>query len=147
MCKKLLDQLYDNRLLGTKEEFEKFEESLNAISEVVLENDIPELCSIFDDETEDEEVMFGLIHLIETFSSDKAFELIILGISNMLENAMNWAKIIIYRCLNDDLSRMMLKKAIDSADFKTKQEIKSLLNSIKQEDYDKFSVLIEEVLE
>ena len=147
MNKKLIEQLYNSRLLRTREELEEFEESLKEISKVIQENDIPELCKVFDDQTENEEVMFGLIHLIESFSSEKAFKLTTLAISQMLENAMNWAKIIIYRCLNDDSSRIMLKKAVGSADSKTKQTMKSLLNSIKIEDYDKFGLLIDEILE
>ena len=147
MNKKLIEQLYNSRLLRTREELEEFEESLKEISKEIQENDIPELCKVFDDQTENEDVMFGLIHLIESFSSEKAFKLTTLAISQMLENAMNWAKILIYRCLNDDSSRIMLKKAVGSADSKTKQTMKSLLNSIKIEDYDKFGLLIDEILE
>ncbi len=147
MDKGLIEQLYENRLLRTREEFEKFEEGLNILSEVIQENDIFELCSVFDDNTMDEEVMFGLIHLIELFSSEKAFEFTVLGVSNMKGNAVNWAKIIIYRCLNDDFSRKMLKKAINKVDSKTKQLVYLLLNSIKKEDYNKFGELIDDVID
>ena len=146
MHEKLQEQLYNNRLLRTKEEFENFEKSLNELSEVIEENDIPELCMIFDDKTEDDEVMFGLLHLIESFSSEKAFRLTIMGVSQMLENAGNWAKIVIYRCLNDDCSRAMFKKAMESVDVQTQKVIESLLYYIKKEDYNKFGMFIDEVL-
>ncbi|NBI73545.1 hypothetical protein D3Z50_21495 [Clostridiaceae bacterium] len=146
MCERLLEQLYNNRLLRTKEEFENFEKGLNELSEVIEENDIPKLCMIFDDETKDDEVMFGLLHLIESFSSEKAFRLTVMGVSQMLENTKNWAKIIIYRCLNDNYSRTMLKKAIESVDVQTQKVIKLLLDCIKKEDYNKFGMFIDEVL-
>lgn len=144
--KKLIEELYNNRLLRTYEELEKFEENLNAISKVVKEEDILDLCKVFDDNTKDDEVMFGLIHLIEIFSSEKAFEFTVIGIANMTTSAIGWAKIIIYRCLNNDFSRGMLKKAISFAEFSIQQKVISLLNIIKTEDFDKFGMSINEVL-
>lgn len=144
--KKLIEELYNNRLLRTYKELEKFEENLNAISKVVKEEDIPDLCKVFDDNTKDDEVMFGLIHLIEIFSSEKAFEFTVIGIANMTTSAIGWAKIIIYRCLNNDFSRGMLKKAISFAEFSIQQKVISLLNIIKTEDFDKFGMSIDEVL-
>lgn len=146
MKKKIIEELYKNRLLNTSEEFEKFEKSLNEISEMIQEEDILDLCKVFDDNTGDDELMFGLIHLIEVFSSERAFELTVLGVVNMMKSAPNWAKIIIYRCLNDDFARNMLKKAINNAESQVKQSIISLLNIIKNEDFNKFGMVIDEVL-
>lgn len=146
MKKKIIEELYKNRLLNTNKEFEKFEESLNEISEMIQEEDILDLCKVFDDNTRDDEMMFGLIHLIEMFSSERAFELTVLGVVNMMTSAPNWAKIIIYRCLNDDFARNMLRKAISHVEFQVQQSIISLLNVIKTEDFDKFGMAIDEVL-
>ena len=147
MKKAILEELYRNRLLNTKEESEKFVNSINEMSEVVEEEDIVELCKVFDDDTKDDEIMFELVHLIEVFSSEKAFELTILGIANMVSTAQKWAKILVYRCLNDDFSRNMLKKAINLAEFQVQQVIISLLDIIKIEDFDKFGIYINEVLD
>lgn len=146
MNKKIIQELYENRLLSSNEEFERFENSLNKMAEVIKEDDIFELCKVFDDNTRDDEMMFGLIHLIETFSSEKAFENTVLGVVNMMETAMNWAKIIIYRCLNDDFSKDMLKNAIIKADYQVNQSIVSLLYVIKQEDEEKFGSAIDYIL-
>ena len=147
MEKELINQLYNNRLLRNRQEIEKFEEGLDMASEAIQEDDISELCSIFDDNTMDDEVMFGLVHLIEIFSSEKAFKSTVLGIGKMIKISPYWARIIIYRCLNDDFSRKMLKNAIDNADTDLKQKIKLLLYDIKNEDYDKFGALIDEIME
>ena len=84
MEKELINQLYNNRLLRNRQEIEKFEEGLELASQAIQEDDISELCSIFDDNTMDDEVMFGLVHLIEIFSSEKAFESTVLGIGKMI---------------------------------------------------------------
>lgn len=146
MNKQIVEELYKNRLLVTNEEVVKFENSLNEIAQVIEEDDILDLCNVFDDNTKDDEMMFGVIHLIESFSSERAFELTVLGVVNMMESALNWAKIIMYRCLNDDFSRDMLKNAISKMDFQGKQSIEGLLSSIKKEDGDKFGSAIDYVL-
>ena len=146
MKKLMIGELYKNRLLNTKEELMNFEEGLNVIVEMLQEEDIPDLCRVFDDNTKDDEVMFGLIHLIELFSSEKAFVYTVLGIANMMVTAPNWAKIIIYRCLNDDFSRSMLKNAITLVEPQVQQLIISLLNGIKREDSEKFGADIDKVL-
>ena len=48
--------------MRTNGEIEKFEKALNEISKVVKEEDIPGLCKVFNDNTRNDEVMFGLIH-------------------------------------------------------------------------------------
>ena len=123
----LIEELYKNRLMRTNGEIEKFEKALNEISKVVKEEDIPGLCKVFNDNTRHDEVMFGLIHL-------------------MLEQASGWAKIIIYRCLNNDFARNMLKNAVNTAELQVQQKIVSLLNVIKEEDFDNFGMAVNEIL-
>lgn len=147
MKKEIFKQLYDNRLMRTEEEIDKFEDGLNELSETIQEMDILELCTVFDDNTEEDEVMFGVIHLIELFSSEKAFEYTVVGISNIIETALNWAKIIVYRCLNDVFSKNMLKVAINNADQRVQQAMQQLLYEIRTEDYDRFGLVIDDILE
>lgn len=147
MKKEIFKQLYDNRLMRTEEEIYKFEDGLNELSETIQEMDILELCTVFDDNTEEDEVMFGVIHLIELFSSEKAFEYTVVGISNIIETALNWAKIIVYRCLNDVFSKNMLKVAINNADQRVQQAMQQLLYEIRTEDYDRFGLVIDDILE
>lgn len=61
-----MKRLYNHRLLENENEVRDFNESL---MEVIAYNDvsvITELCFVLDDETEQFEVMFGLIHGIES---------------------------------------------------------------------------------
>ena len=58
-----------NALLTNK--FLLVEDNLEKLAETFTETDIIELCSVFDDKTNDSEVMFGAIHLLETLSTKK----------------------------------------------------------------------------
>lgn len=146
MMEKLINELYENRLMNTDEEVEKFEEISCKLFEVMQEDDILALCRVFDDNTNDHEMMFGLVHLIETFSSEKAFQLTVSGIADMNVTAPEWAKIIVYRILNHAPSRQMFKKAVGASDIQTQQIIIALLNTIKSEDSDRFGVAVDEVI-
>ncbi|MEE0060861.1 MAG: Imm30 family immunity protein [Acutalibacteraceae bacterium] len=126
---------------------EKFEDISSDLFEVMHEEDIVDLCRVFDDNTDNHEMMFGLVHLIEAFSSDKAFEFTVLGVANMTVTAPEWAKIIMYRCLNHLPSRKMLKKAISVSNIKTQKTIISLLNTIKSDDADRFGIAVDEVID
>lgn len=143
---KLIDDLYKNRLLNTDEKIERFEEDLNKLAEEFEEEYIADVCRVFDDNTREHEMMFGLIHLIEAFSSERAFELTVSGVADMTESAIEWAKIIMYRILNHSPSRIKLKKAISVSEDKTQQVITALLNTIKAEDFDRFSEAVDEIL-
>ena len=143
---KLIDELYENRLLDTDEKIEGFEEALDKLAEEFEEEYIADVCRVFDDNAREQEMMFGLIHLIEAFSSERAFELTALGVAGMTDTAIEWAKIIMYRILNHSPSRKMLKKAISVSEDKTRQAITNLLNTIKAEESDRFSVAVDEVL-
>ena len=133
MQKEIYTNLYDNRLLKNNEEIEIFEENLELLSETFTEEDIIELCSVFDDKTQDVEVMFGAIHLLETLSSEKAFENTINGVVEMSYKAPEWSNIIICRCLNDEFSVQMISKVQNKVDIKTYDRFKELLFRIKED--------------
>ena len=59
---KLINQLINSRKLSSNEEYAQFEDALIKLQGNVKANDICMLCNVFYDNTEDEEVMFGLVH-------------------------------------------------------------------------------------
>lgn len=63
--KEHLNRLYDNRLLENENEIQEFNESCIRVIECNDVSIIPDLCLVFDDDTEQPEVMFSLIHGIE----------------------------------------------------------------------------------
>ncbi len=146
MKDQIYTELFDNRMLSTDIEIEKFEHNLELLSVDFSEEDIIGLCLTFEDKTRNSEVMFGAIHLLETLSSDLAYENTIKGVVNMFNSSPEWAKIIMYRILNDELSVQMIKKIYNRFDKNISEKFKHILEVIKMEDSEKFGKSIDEIL-
>ena len=129
MQKEIYINLYNSRLLANNNEIEIFEQNLELLSETFNEEDIIELCSIFEDKTQNVEVMFGAIHLLETLSSEMAFENTIKGVVEMSYTSPEWAKIITYRCLNDEFAVQMINQVKNRLDIKTSDKFKEILRN------------------
>jgi len=130
MKKTLYNNLWNNRLLKNSNEIAIFEENLIELTENFGEDDIIELCQILDDKTDDSEVMFGIIHLLETLSTKQAFINTVIGVVKMKSRSPEWAKIIIRRCLNDEYSAKMLKEIYAILDDEIRIEFSKLLKEL-----------------
>ena len=69
--KNQIQQLINSRKLSTDEEYVLFEGALQALHLNITIDDITEICKAFDDDTKDDEVMFGIIHLIEQLQGEE----------------------------------------------------------------------------
>ena len=147
MDNEIYNNLLNNRLLNDNSEIEKYEHALELLAETFSENDIVQLCSTLDDKTHDTEVMFGTIHLLESLSSELSFENTIVGVVNLYNTSPEWAKVIVYRCLNDDFSVKMIKKIISQLDSKIKKQFIEILEVIKTEDCERFGKSVDEILD
>ena len=145
MNQALYTKLYENRLLKNDVQIATFEECLNQLTDDFKEDDIVELCQILDDNTMEYEVMFGVIHLLETFSSEEAFASTIVGIVKIKNHSPIWAKTITYRCLNDAFSIEMINKILPTLHKEIKGGFYDLLSEIKAEDGQKFGDSINEI--
>lgn len=105
-----------------------------------------ELCSTFEDKTHNSEVMFSAVHLLETLSSEIAFENTIKGVVSMSNSSPEWANIIIYRCLNDEFSVQIIKKVYSRLENKISSKFKKILEEIKKDDADRFGKTVDEIL-
>ena len=142
----IYNNLYNNRLLRNNAEIENYERCLALLADSFTEDDIIELCSTFDDNTQNSEVMFNAIHLLETLSTDLAFINTICGVVAMNTSAPEWGNIIIYRCLNDDYSVNEIKKIFTQLEDEVKTHFAIILKKIKEEDYDRFGEKIDYIL-
>ena len=138
MNQTLYTKLYKNRLLKNNVQISAFEECLNQLADDFKEDDIIELCQILDDDTMEFEVMFGVIHLLETLSSEEAFVSTIQGIHKIKKHSPIWAKTITYRCLNDEFSIEMINKILPTLHKEIKDGFYDLLSDIKAEDEQRF---------
>ncbi len=147
MKDEIFKNLYDNRMLSNNSEIEKYEYNLNELSTNFSEEDIIRLCLTFEDKTQNSEVMFGAIHLLESLSSELAYKNTIIGVVNMYITAPEWANIIIYRLLNDEFSVQMIKCIYNRIGKNISIKFKQILETIKKEDYDKFGKSIDVILD
>jgi hypothetical protein len=138
--------LKNNRLLRDDGEYDEFEIALNYLSDKGDYHIINELCMAFDDNIENDEVMFGIIHLLESFEGEEGLKRLAVAIPLMLESAKNWAKILHYRILNDAPSRQQYIDILKILDGETLEVILGILKEIKQEDPDEFSDYVNEIL-
>lgn len=141
----LYTKLYENRLLKNAVQVSTFEEYLNQLADDFKEDDIVELCQILDDNTMEYEVMFGVIHLLETLSSEEAFVSTIVGIVKIKRHSPIWAKTITYRCLNDAFSIEMINKILPVLCKEIKDGFYDLLSEIKAEDEQRFGDAIKKI--
>ena len=143
---KLINQLINARKLSSDEEYEQFEDALIKLGGNIEVSDICELCNAFYDDTEDEEVMFGLIHFIENFP-DKEYLYYIGMCSPNMKDGYEWAMILNMRILNNEKSLKMYPEVISSMKNDYKRKILELLINIKNEDPILFGKKVDYVIE
>ncbi|MGG1516932.1 Imm30 family immunity protein [Paenibacillus oryzisoli] len=89
----VVQMLVENRLLRNEQEIVHFEEAIATISKENKVENIKYLCLGFDDKTEKDEVMFGLVHAIEAydnvFGSKTTLTVLASSLPNMLPMLAN----------------------------------------------------------
>lgn len=135
--------LNENKLLRTNEEIEKFECAIENILNNEDYKDIKYLCTGFDDNTEDDEVMFGLIHAIESYDRIADMKLtlkeFIHSIPSVHSYAKEWIKIMNKRILNDENSLKEYIEIAKNCDEKLKLILIELMNEVKKDNPERFS--------
>ena len=144
------NRLVENRLLRTFDEIKSFEETIAKIITYKDVTHISILCSGFDDLTEQDEVMFGLIHAVEYYISiadpEIVLEKIAMSAKIMLPQAEEWYKILQIRILNNNKTRDIYKKVIKELDKEQQIIVISQLEKIKHEEKTRFEEKINYVL-
>lgn len=145
-----LTELKNNRLLRDKREVEKYEKSIENILDMKDVNNIEELCQGFDDLTENDEVMFVLIHAIESYDKIVSLEISLKVLANsipkMLPHAKEWLKILHKRILNHEPSRNIYKEIIPTLNEDIQKNIVSQLKSIKEKNPSRFEKSVNSIL-
>ncbi|QUG40114.1 hypothetical protein KD050_12385 [Psychrobacillus sp. INOP01] len=144
-----LKKVYINRLLQSQKKISEFEEALSNLVSLGDKSVITELCMGFDDDTEQYEIMFGLVHGIEHLykeSIEEGLYLIALAVPSVIDRAREWMEVLHYRILNHEQVRRIYVNVLSKLDIKTKEIIINLLRDIKSEDPNMFGNSVDEVL-
>lgn len=128
----LVDQMIKSKKLRNNHEIEKYEQS---IEQLINHNKLEELYLGFDDNTEDDEVMFGLVHAIESFCEEVGkedyFFIFINQIKMIYIESKEWIKLMTVRILNDIESRNEFIKIFQKSKQEDKDFIINLMRDIE----------------
>jgi hypothetical protein len=113
----LLAILRENRLMQTEEQVATFENALAEIADNPDEQNLSKYHLLLDDQCQQPEVMFSLIHFLESFDVEKQISAFIDVIPQLMINAHEWARIIHNRILNDESACQVYQKKIKSANL------------------------------
>jgi hypothetical protein len=103
----LIATLEANRRLGTPEQVIIFDRAVQDLAResTLSPNDLTGLFRIFDDATGNEEIMFGLVHLVEDAALDDFLAGFLESLGELEARAPGWAKLFHYRILNSERAR------------------------------------------
>lgn len=137
-----IEKLKNSSLLKSDKDINDFEDALRRIMDVGDLTCINYLCAGFNDDTEHDEVMFDLIHAIESF--DQKFPLydtlkeLAISVPLMIPHAKEWAKTLHKRILNDKQTLEIYIDAVSQLDTTTKNLIAEIVTQIKHKNPSRF---------
>ena len=135
----LLAILKENCLMRTEAEITEFE---NALTEIAAHPDDDNLSAyhlILNDQCEQPEVMFSLIHFLESFDVEKQIAAFIKVVPQLMITAPEWTRIIHNRILNDEVACHAYQELLHSANLETPHFLyhlleESIVNKLKIKD-------------
>jgi hypothetical protein len=123
----LLTILKNNCLMQTEEQVVQFENALAELAENPDEQYLSQYHLILNDQCEHPEVMFGLIHFLESFEVGKQIKALIEVVPQLMITAPEWTRIIHDRILNDELACQLYQNLLHSINLETPHFIYHLL--------------------
>lgn len=144
----LIDVLEANRLLRSPDEVAGFEQTLEKLAQNPDLADLPSLHLILDDACEQPEVMFSLVHFLESFDVHEQVQAFIQVLPDLVKRAEEWAAILHSRIMNDESARSVFEEMVASMSPAQQSEIYALvLGFLKSEIATKLTTHISEILD
>ncbi|MBD1844055.1 hypothetical protein H6F89_11715 [Cyanobacteria bacterium FACHB-63] len=106
----LIGRLASNRLMRSSDEAACFEQILEQLAQSPNPSDLPRLHLIFDDACEHPEVMFSLVHFLESFEVQQQVDAFIQVMPEMMKRAAEWTAILHSRIMNDEIARSVFEE-------------------------------------
>lgn len=134
--KALTSALYQNRLLRNQAEVAAFDTALAALARSPNSDDLTDLLLVFTDACEQHEVMWGLLHFVESFGMERHLQALTRSLPSMLRDGPEWVEILLCRVLNEEKYRTYYKKLLTSEHGANRQAAEQVLEKIAAEDAD-----------
>lgn len=141
-----IQQLINARKLSTNKEYVLFESALQALQVSITIDDIVEICKAFCDDTQDDEVMFGIVHLIEQFQGEEYLKRIAICTPDM-KDAHDWAMTLNKRIINSQKYFEKYIEIISELEKEYKKKILKLLADVKNDNPKRFGEKIDTLIE
>jgi len=123
----LIDVLEANRLMRSPDEVALFEQTLEKLAQNSDPVDLLSLHLIFDDACEQPDVMFSLVHFLESFDVQEQVQAFIQVMPELVKQAAEWAAILHSRIMNDEIARSAFEEGVRSIKDQKQDEIYQLL--------------------
>lgn len=128
-----LQRLRNNRLMRSPAEAAAFEGALEEVAASRELDLLPDLHLILDDGCRQHEVMFGLIHLLESFDVEAQLNALLEMLPELVKQAPSWAKVLHFRILNDDEARGSYQRLVSGASEESRSAARTILTAIAAE--------------
>ncbi|MEG4306349.1 Imm30 family immunity protein [Microcoleus sp. D3_18a_C4] len=116
-----------NNLMRSADEVIAFENALASLADRPQDEDLPDLHLILDDRCEQPEVMFGLIHFLESFDVSAQIQAFVTVVPQLMLVASEWTRILHSRILNDDEACRLYRDILHSLNSQEPNFVRQLL--------------------
>ncbi len=123
----LIEVLEANRLLRSPDEVTRFEQALEQLAKKPDPADLPSLHLVLDDDCQQSEVMFSLVHFLESFDVRAQVEAFIQVMPDLVKRAAEWTAILHSRIMNDAIARSAFEERVRSIDAQEQSEIQQFI--------------------
>ncbi len=134
------DSLKELAKMKTSEDIREFEEQVWGLAQSKDPEVLGKLIDLFDDNCPYEEVMFSLVHAIETYPDEEYVKGVLKKISIGLSHYPDWLQILIFRILNNAKTLMVFRQNLHLA---SKQDLLNLFSQIEGESPDHQALISE----
>ncbi len=123
----LISTLKASKLMRSRDEVLNFDNALAELAQNTVDVDLEELYLVLDDNCEHENVMWGVVHFLESFDVKEQLQALLNVVQKLAYEAPGWTEIIHYRIFNDEPSRFLYQDMLRSADLNTQQVVTRIL--------------------
>jgi len=110
----LIEVLEANRLMRSPSEVAIFEQTLAELAQKPDLEDLPSLHLILDDACQQPEVMFSLVHFLESFDVQSQVQAFIQVMPSLVKRAAGWTEILHSRIMNDEVAHAVFEERVRS---------------------------------
>lgn len=122
-----INVLETNKFMRSPDEVTAFENALASLANRPQDEDLPDLHLILDDRCEQPEVMFGLIHFLESFDVSAQIQAFVTVVPQLMLVASEWTRILHSRILNDDDACRLYRDILHSLNSQEPNFVRQLL--------------------